>query len=148
MSPEDVARRINETIAACDGWTTGDVITIITTSLREYGEAVKKEQLTKLFPVNADDFRDATLDKLLKEADAEGFRRGMSYRETYFAEEMKKEYRLGESEGYRRGVEEAFQVVIDYKSNGHYETGHGFMIDLNDIGGRIKQLLRGTGGGE
>lgn len=50
--------------------------------------------------------------------------------------------------GYRRGIEEAVRVVIDYRSNGHYATGHGFMSDLDEIVVRIGKLQCGTGGGE
>lgn len=42
--------------------------------------------------------------------------------------------------GFARGIEEAARIVIDYRSNGRYSTGHGFMTDLDDIAIRIWKL--------
>lgn len=34
----------------------------------------------------------------------------------------------------------AAKVVTDYRSNGKYETGHGFMSDLDEIAAKIRAL--------
>lgn len=37
-------------------------------------------------------------------------------------------------------LEEATRVVVDYRTSGKFETGHGFMSDLDEIAIRIGSL--------
>jgi len=42
--------------------------------------------------------------------------------------------------GYSEALEQAIKVVTDYRGSGKYETGHGFMNDLDEISVKILAL--------
>lgn len=42
--------------------------------------------------------------------------------------------------GWEAALEQAVKIVTDYRANGKYETGHGFMTDLDEIAAKIRAL--------
>jgi len=45
-----------------------------------------------------------------------------------------------DTEGYRRGLEEAAKVIDAYQVSGKFEVGYGFVNNLKELADRIRQL--------
>lgn len=92
------------------------------------------DELVNGFVTNLDlnwDYLKLSITKALREYGDAEYKRGMSYRETYFSEELEKEY--------QRGLGEAHKLANAYQD---------LRVASYDMIRVIEELQRGTGGGE